>query len=198
MGRHLSAGRKENFYLRAAISDCLLIGFIRERETLRKNWNKQFDIGIAWASTWSAWACALISDVNELGVKGSESGAYKKVEAKGLGPRWGPVKTAIFENEPTLFCCRYCRWRAKYCRNIETRGVEALRSAEHDETRHLWLCWRTERCWETSVARANQSQKTVLPRGLSVFLYWYLTKNISFSRDQRKIVESLEKKVWGS
>jgi hypothetical protein len=26
-----------NFYLRAAISDCLLIGFIRARETLKKN-----------------------------------------------------------------------------------------------------------------------------------------------------------------
>ncbi len=28
------------FYLRAAISDCLLIGFIRATETLRKNWKK--------------------------------------------------------------------------------------------------------------------------------------------------------------
>jgi hypothetical protein len=28
---------KESFYLRAAISDCLLIGFIRATETLRKN-----------------------------------------------------------------------------------------------------------------------------------------------------------------
>jgi hypothetical protein len=29
-----------------AISDCLLIGFIRATETLGKNWSKHFDIGI--------------------------------------------------------------------------------------------------------------------------------------------------------
>ncbi len=34
---------KSNFYLRTVISDCLLIGFIRETETLRKNWNNQFE-----------------------------------------------------------------------------------------------------------------------------------------------------------
>jgi hypothetical protein len=32
-----SLARKQNFYLRAAISDCRLIGFIRATETLRKN-----------------------------------------------------------------------------------------------------------------------------------------------------------------
>ncbi len=36
--------RHESFYLRAAISDCLLIRFIRATETLRKNWNKQNSI----------------------------------------------------------------------------------------------------------------------------------------------------------
>jgi hypothetical protein len=35
-----------HFYLRSAILDCLLIGFIRTTETLRKNWKKKFDIGI--------------------------------------------------------------------------------------------------------------------------------------------------------
>jgi hypothetical protein len=44
---HRSRSRRfQHFYLRAAISDCLLIGFIRATETLRKNWNTQFDIGI--------------------------------------------------------------------------------------------------------------------------------------------------------
>ncbi len=37
---------KHNDYLRDVISGCLLIGFIRATEPLRKNWNKQFEIGI--------------------------------------------------------------------------------------------------------------------------------------------------------
>jgi hypothetical protein len=37
---------KHNCYLRHVISDCLLIGFIRATEILRKNWNKQFEIAI--------------------------------------------------------------------------------------------------------------------------------------------------------
>ncbi len=35
-----------SFYLRDVISDYLLIGFIRATETLKKNWNKKFDIRI--------------------------------------------------------------------------------------------------------------------------------------------------------
>ena len=40
---------------------------------------------------------------------GKREWSYKKFEEEGLGPRWGPVKTVIFENEPSLFCCRYCK-----------------------------------------------------------------------------------------
>jgi hypothetical protein len=35
------ASEMYDFYLRTAISDCLLIGFIRATETLRKNWKKK-------------------------------------------------------------------------------------------------------------------------------------------------------------
>jgi hypothetical protein len=41
--------------------------------------------------------------------KEARVGPKKKIEDKDLGPRWGPVKTCVFENEPSLFCCRYCR-----------------------------------------------------------------------------------------
>ncbi len=57
----------------------------------------------------------------------------KKIEAKGLGPRWGPVKTAFSKTNRGCFAADI----ADDEQNIETRGVEALKLAEHDETRHL-------------------------------------------------------------
>ena len=43
------------------------------------------------------------------------------------------MKTAIFENESRCFAADI----ADDEQNIETRGVEDLKLAEHDETRHL-------------------------------------------------------------
>ena len=118
------------------------------------------------------------------------------------------------ENEPTLFYFRLWRWRNKL---LETRDVMPDKRVKHDVTRHLWLCWRTERLFVTfvtevslisrdlnlrferfsisrrllwsglfssvfdtpahptrvEITRWNQSQKPVLTRGLSEFLYWY-------------------------
>jgi hypothetical protein len=46
--------------------------------------------------------------------------------------------------------------------NIETRDVETVKLAEHDETRHLWLCWTTKRLWETNdTRRTNPINRTI-------------------------------------
>jgi hypothetical protein len=105
--------------------------------------------------------------------KGSErEWVLKKIKEKDLGPRWGTVKTTIFENEPSLFCYRYYRWRAKYwnsrCWNRKIGGTRLDTS--------LVILMKNRETLRNSRYSVNQSQKTVLVRGLSGFLYWYKLK----------------------